>query len=259
MRNKDSRRQGGREAGEYIRTSAKQAALRSFGRRGDVKMTKQRRCEFRLWSCSLLGRFGAAGKGAVGEDFESATETLLADFGGFGGEPAEELHASRNGEAVEFLFEARTGFQGGSELGGNRKFAGREIELERDADYFADVSVGGFAKRGIYLEARAASAAGDESGARAAMIRSCDDGDVFGQLLAGFLAAGCALASFCGGGIFFRESEANVFGDVDVAQHPDFVNGREELRRHGRAILPEILIEDARISTDFQKNASGET
>ena len=51
----------------------------------------------------------------------------------------------------------------------------------------------------------------------------------------GFLSA--AVGWLRSGGVFFRDSEADVFGDVDVAQHPDFVDGSEELRRtHGRRI-----------------------
>jgi hypothetical protein len=30
------------------------------------------------------------------------------------------------------------------------------------------------------------------------------------------------------GGVFFRDSEADILGDIDVAQHPDFVDGGEE-------------------------------
>ncbi len=43
----------------------------------------------------FLGGFWFAEEGALGEDFEGAGEALLANLGRFGGEPAEELHASR--------------------------------------------------------------------------------------------------------------------------------------------------------------------
>ena len=118
----------------------------------------------------FLGGFWFAEEGALGEDFEGAGEALLADFGRLGGEPAEELHATGWGEAVEFFFEARTGFQGGFEFGRYGQVARCEIDFERDADDFADVGAGDFAEGGVYLEAIASGAGGDEGGAGAAII-----------------------------------------------------------------------------------------
>lgn len=63
-----------------------------------------------------------------------------------------------------------------------------------------------------------------------------------------------AFGPLCCGGIFFGECEADVFGDVDVAKHPDFVDGGEETRGvHG------IRIQQNQLSPRFQKNSSGET
>jgi hypothetical protein len=80
------------------------------------------------------------------------------------------LHAAGHGEAVEFLFEAWTGFQGGFEFGRDGEVARCEIDFERDADDFAYVGAGGFAEPGVDLEAIASGACWDEGGARAAII-----------------------------------------------------------------------------------------
>ena len=171
--------------------------------------------------CGLfLGGFWFAEDGSLGEDFEGAGEALFADLGRFGGEPAEELHAAGCGEAVEFFFEAWAGFQGGFEFGRDGQVARCEIDFERDADDFAYVGAGGFAKGCVYLEAIAPGACWDEGGASAAIIRRGYYWNVFREC---FLSA--AFGWLCCGGVFFRDGEADVFGDVDIAKHPDFVDG----------------------------------
>ena len=61
-------------------------------------------------------------------------------------------------------------FRAASSSGGTGKVARCEIDFERDADDFAYVGARGFAEGGVYLEAIASGAGGDEGGAGAAIV-----------------------------------------------------------------------------------------
>src|ERR1700751_2173014 len=114
--------------------------MRAARRHGDERKNPTREGVFvatRAVRGLFLEGFWFAEDGALGEDFEGAGKALFADLGRFGGEPAEELHAAGRGEAVEFLFEAWAGFQGGFEFGRDGQVARCEIDFERDSDDFA--------------------------------------------------------------------------------------------------------------------------